>query len=156
MQSVALISSLVCLVFGLVTTYYFTSNIPATLFWFFLALAFASALISLPRWPSLLALALLALAYVWSGGGASYRYRTTFPSPDGRHKLVIYSRPMLMAFPGQGSDAPGYVQLQDRSGRVLEDGYVEMVQYAYEVEWRADEVDVGPRGDGSYTWKVPK
>jgi hypothetical protein len=39
---------------------------------------------------------------------------------------------------------------------VLEEGYVEMVQNAYEVEWRADEVAVGPHGDGSYTWRLPR
>lgn len=155
-QWVALGGGLACLACGMATTSFFTSNIAAKLFWPFLVVAFAAALISLPRWKSLLGLALLALVYVWSDSGASYRYRTTFPSPDGRYKLVIYSRRMSVALPGQGSDAPGYVQLQDQSERVLEGGYVEMVQNAYEVEWRAGEVDVGPHGDGSYTCGLPR
>lgn len=156
MQPAALFSSLACLVCGVVTTFFFTSNIPTTLFWLFLIISFTAALISFPRWKSLVALVLIALAFIWSAGGGAYGYRSTNPSPDGKYKLVIYSRPMLIAFPGQGSDAPGYVQLQDQSGRVLAGGYVEMVQNAYEVEWREDEVDVGPHGDGSYTWKLPK
>ena len=156
MQWVALVGGLACLAFGAATTFFFTSSIHVKLFWLSLVVAVAAALVSLPRRKSLLALALTALAYVWSGGGASYRYRTTLPSPDGRFKLVVYGRPMPVAFPGQGSDAPGYVQLQDRSGMVLEEGYVEMVQNAYEVEWRADEVAVGPHGDGSYTWRLPR
>src|SRR5215213_1882632 len=156
MPSVALASGLACLAFGVLTTFFFTGKFHVRLFWLSLTIAFAAALISLPRRNSLLGLALLAFAYVWSGGGASYGHRTTFPSPDGRYKLVVYARPMSSASPGQGSDAPGYVQLQDQSGRVLEGGYVEVVQNAYEVEWRADEVEVGPHGDGRYTWRLPR
>jgi hypothetical protein len=62
---------------------------------------------------------------------------------------------MLFAFPGQGSDASGYVQLQDSSGKVLNEGYVDMVQIVYEAEWGGHEVQIG-RGDGSYTWSLPQ
>lgn len=156
MQWVALAGGLTCLAFGVATTFFFASKIPVKLFWLSLVVALAAALVSLPRWKSLTALVLLALAYLWSGGGASYGYRSTLPSPDGRYRLVIYGRPMLSAFPGQGSDAPGYVQLQSRSGEVLGEGYVGMVQNAYEVEWEADRVRVGPHGDGNLTWELPR
>ena len=155
-QWVALASGLACLACGMGTTLFLASGIAAKLFWLFLIIALAAALISLPRWKSVAALVLIALAYVCSDGGTSYRYRTTFASPDGRHRLVIYSKPMLIAFPGQGSDAPGYVRLQDRSGHILGEGYVGMVHNAYEVEWEADKVSVGPHGDGSLTWELPR
>jgi hypothetical protein len=62
---------------------------------------------------------------------------------------------MLFAFPGQGSDASGYVQLQDSSGKVFNEGYVQMVQIVYDADWATDKVQIG-RGDDSYTWKLPQ
>jgi hypothetical protein len=156
MQRVALVSSLACLAFGMATTFFLTSKLSAKLFWLSLVIALAAALVSFPRWESLAALVLVALAYVWSDGGASYVYCSTLPSPDGRYQLAVYSRPMLIVFPGQGSDAPGYVRLQDRSGKALGEGYVGMVHTAYDVEWEADKVRVGPHGDGNLTWELPR
>jgi hypothetical protein len=154
LQPVALVSSIICSFCGLLTTLFHLGEFFSILFWLFLGTSIISAALSLPRWKSLAALVIIGLAYVWSDGGAPYEYRSTLHSPDEKYKLVIYSRQMLMAFPGGGSDAPGYVQLQDQSGRVLDEGYLGMVQLAYEVEWGEDEVHVGPHGDGSYTWKL--
>ena len=154
LQLVALVSSITCLFCGLFTTFFYLGEFFSILFWLFLGASIISAALSFPRWKSLAALAIIGLAYVWSDGGASYKYRSTLHSPDEKYKLVIYSRPMLIAFPGGGSDAPGYVQLQDQSGRDLGEGYLGMVHLAYEVEWGADEVHVGPHGDGSHTWKL--
>ena len=154
-QSIALISSTVCFVSGLWVAHFYLHKLSDILFWrsFFIATFFA--VLSLPRWKSLAAIAIVALSVWWSGGRAFATYHYTKPSPDGRYKLVTYSLPMLFAFPGQGSDASGYVQLQDSSGQVLNEGYVEMVQIIYDAEWRTHEVQIG-RGDGSYTWELPQ
>jgi len=154
-QVIALFSSIACFVSGFWVTHSYMNRLSDTLFLLSTLIAFVSAVLSFPRWRSVVALTIVALSIWWSGGRAFATYHSTRPSPDGRYKLVALSMPMLFAFPGQGSDAPGYVQLQDRSGRVLNEGYVEMVQIVYGAEWGADEVQIG-RGDGSYTWSLPR
>ncbi|HEX8458650.1 MAG TPA: hypothetical protein VF656_15245 [Pyrinomonadaceae bacterium] len=148
-------SSLVCFVSGLWVAHFYLNKLSDMLFWLSLSIATVFAILSLPRWKSVAALTVVALSMWWSGGRALAAYHYTNPSPDGRYKLVTYSIPMLFAFPGQGSDASGYVQLQDRSGKVLHEGYVEMVQIVYDAEWSGREVHIG-RGDGSYTWELPE
>lgn len=73
-------------------------------------------------------------------------------SPDRRYAMVVYRLPRLIGSPGGGSDAPGYVQLQDINGRVLHEAELEMIQLAQRVEWSPDEVWIpvvaGP-------WKLP-
>src|SRR5258705_8839890 len=69
-------------------------------------------------------------------------YRT-FASPDGRFQIVVYRIPMSSALPGQGSDAPGFFQLRDaRTGRVLRECPVEMVQLVDQIDWSPTNVDV--------------
>ena len=154
-QAIALMSGIACFVGGLWITHFCLNRFADILFWASLLVAVVSALLSFPRWKSLAALVIVGLSVWWSGGRAWATYHSTNASPDGRYKLVTYSVPMLFAFPGQGSDASGYVQLQDGSGRVLTEGYVEMVQIVNDAEWSAVEVQIG-RGDNSYTWKLPE
>ncbi|MBF2025229.1 MAG: hypothetical protein IGS48_00475 [Oscillatoriales cyanobacterium C42_A2020_001] len=40
-------------------------------------------------------------------------------SPDGRYTLVVYRELMLIAMPGQGSDASGYFVVRDRVGTFI-------------------------------------
>ena len=79
-------------------------------------------------------------------------YRT-FASPDGRFEIVVYRIPSRIAMPGQSSDSPGYFQLRDaRTGRVLRECSVEMVQFVDRIEWSATNVDVRLLAD----WSLPK
>jgi hypothetical protein len=74
-------------------------------------------------------------------------------SPDGRFKMVVYRIPMTMAMPGQAGDAPGFVRLYDqRSGRVLEQKDVEMVQMIDQVEWSPTNLYIKLFAD----WRLPK
>ena len=154
-QAIALISSASCFISGLWIVHFYLRKFSDVLFVFSLLGAIGFAALSLPRWKSFAAFIIMAVALWWSGGRAFATYHSTNRSADGKYKLVTYSVPMLFAFPGQGSDAFGYVQLQDNSGRVLAEGYVEMVQIIYDAEWKADKVQIG-RGDGSYTWNLPR
>jgi hypothetical protein len=68
----------------------------------------------------------------------------TFKSPDGCFEIVVYRMPSLIAMPGQSSDAPGFFQLRDkRTGRVVRESSVEMVQLVDQVEWSSTNVFVG-------------
>src|SRR5262245_53366036 len=153
-QAIALFSSAACFVSSLCLAHFYLARFSALPFWFFLLVGIVFAALSFPRWKSLVALTTLALALWWSGGRAFATYHSTRRSPDDRYKLVTYRIPMLFAFPGQASDASGYVQLQDKSGRVLSEGYVQMVQIVYDADWTTHEVQIG-KGDYSYTWKLP-
>jgi len=83
-------------------------------------------------------------------GAKEYR---TFASPDGRFQIVVYRIPSLIAMPGQSSDSPGYFQLRDaRTGRVLQERSVEMVQLVDWVEWSRTNVDVRLLAD----WSLPQ
>jgi hypothetical protein len=101
-----------------------------------------------------------ALVLVWCWPYASRALRRigahehwTYNSPDRRFQIVVYRMPMIFAMPGQGSDAPGYFQLRDaRTGKVLEDQDVEMVQDADLVEWTPSSVSVGILAD----WRLPQ
>lgn len=69
-------------------------------------------------------------------------YRT-FQSPDGKYRLVVYRIPEFSRLmPGQAGDAPGYIRLYDRSGHVLAQTDVVMVQIADRVTWEKDKVNV--------------
>jgi hypothetical protein len=154
-QVIALISSLGCFISGFWVAHSYLNRLSDILFLLSLVVAFIFAVLSFSRWRSLVALTIVALSVWWSGGRAFAIYHSTKPSPDGKYNLVTFSMPMLFAFPGQGGDASGYVQLQDRSGKVLNEGYVDMVQIVYDAEWSVHEVQIG-RGDGSYTWNLPE
>ena len=73
-------------------------------------------------------------------GAEEYR---TFASPDGRFEIVVFRIPSRIAMPGQSLDSPGYFQLRDaRTGRVLQERSVEMVQFVERIEWSPTNVDV--------------
>ena len=78
-------------------------------------------------------------------------YRT-FLSPDGRFKIVVKGVPMVFAFPGQSGDAPGFVQLCTKSGKVLQEKEVEMVQMVDNVQWSPSAVNM----DLFAEWNLPK
>jgi hypothetical protein len=87
----------------------------------------------------------------WRRSGAE-EYRT-FASPDGRFQIVVYRIPTGVAMPGQSSDAPGYFQLRDtRTGRVLRERSVEMVQLVDRIEWSPTNVDVRLLAE----WSLPQ
>jgi len=103
--------------------------------------------------PAVIALALF-LPYgmrAWRRLGAR-EYRT-YDSPDRRFQIVVYRIPVFAAMmPGQASDAPGYFQLQEsKTGRILEDQDVEMVQQIQQVEWSPTQVRVEILAD----WTLP-
>lgn len=81
---------------------------------------------------AVLAAVLLGLA---NKPGAEDRH-ATFTRPDGRFAIVVVrQRAWRPALPGQGSDGPGEVQLQDAQGRILKRAPVEMVQLVDNVQW---------------------
>jgi len=94
---------------------------------------------TLPKWPIAVigALVLVGLAmfglHAWRKTGTEVD--RTFASPDGRFQIVVFRTASRFAMPGQSSDAPGYFQLRDaRTGRVLRERSVEMVQFIERVE----------------------
>jgi hypothetical protein len=75
-----------------------------------------------------------------------------FASPDGRFKIVVNRRPSLFGVaPGQSGDAPGRALLVDRSGHVLREEPLEMVQLVETPQWRTGAVEVRPFGE----WSLP-
>jgi hypothetical protein len=84
--------------------------------------------------------AIVGVPYARRHAATEYR---VIPSPDGRYKVVIYSLPQLFPVgPGQGSDANGFVQLQDQEGHVLQEKDVEMVQNIDQIYWGPGKVDI--------------
>ena len=95
---------------------------------------------------------MLALALFSCGGSDGKPYRV-FESPDKQHRIVVWAKSGFgIGGPGQGGDQPGYFQLEDAQGKVLEKQNIEMVQLVDRVEWNANEVDVRPH----VTWKLRK
>jgi len=79
-------------------------------------------------------------------------YRS-YASPDGRFRFVVYRIPSFLAMPGQGSDAPGFVRLYDlRSGRMLHEKDVEMVQMIDQFEWSPTNLYIKLFTD----WRLPQ
>lgn len=79
-------------------------------------------------------------------------YRTEV-SPDQRFKVVVYRAPMDRALPGQSSDAPGLVRLYDqKTGKVLQQKNVEMVQLIDQFEWTATHLHIKLFAD----WPLPE
>ena len=62
---------------------------------------------------------------------------------------------MLVGMPGQGSDAPGEVNLYNANGQKLESASLEMVQYFGGADWSATQVavDVGLNRE---IWQLPQ
>ena len=91
-----------------------------------------------------------SLAFWWRPRPEEYR---RYSSPDGQFQIVVFRTPSSFAMPGQGSDVPGYRQLRDaRTGRVLRQRGVEMVQLVDRIEWSATNADVHLLPD----WSLPR
>jgi hypothetical protein len=110
-----------------------------------------------PTWQKIVLVVVGISALIAFGLHAWYRssageYRS-YLSPDGRFKMVVYRLPMLVAMPGQSSDAPGFVRLYDqRSGRILQQKDVEMVQDIDRFEWSPTNLYIDLFAD----WSLPK
>ena len=90
------------------------------------------------------------LHVLYRASAAEFR---SYLSPDGRFKMVVYRLPMPMAMPGQSSDAPGFVRLYDqRSGRILQQKDVDMVQNVDQFEWSPTNLYIKLFAD----WRLPK
>jgi hypothetical protein len=88
-----------------------------------------------------------------SGNISKAQEYRSFMSPDGRFKVVVYRISTESAMPGQAGDAPGFVRLYDvRTGRVLEQRDVEMVQLIDQFEWSATNLSIKLFAD----WRLPK
>jgi hypothetical protein len=97
-----------------------------------------------------LALTIVGLRFA-RHAGATEHYR--FASPDRRFEIVVYRISMGFAMPGHGSDAPGHFQLREtRTGRVLHEQDVEMVQLVERIDWSPTNVSVRMLAD----WPLPK
>ncbi len=101
----------------------------------------------------------LVLLTVLLGVGNHFYYRSqakeyrSYLSPDGRFRMIVYRLPMFMCMPGQSSDAPGFVRLYDqRSGRILQQKDVEMVQNIDRFEWSTTNLYIPLFAD----WELPK
>ncbi len=94
--------------------------------------------------------ALIAAFAIWQRVHlAQYR---VINSPDSRFRLVVYRRQTWHStMPGQGSDAPGVVRLYDRSGHLLDEAEIPMVQQINDLEWTKDRVTVPL----AFDWKLP-
>ena len=102
-------------------------------------------------WIALVALVALIAGYAaWRHFGWE-QYRV-IESPDARFRIVVYRRAIWPSTtPGHGSDAPGVVRLYDRSGRLLQEAEIPMVQQINDLEWSRDHVTVPLVFD----WKLP-
>jgi len=67
--------------------------------------------------------------------------------------MVVYKLPVRVAMPGQSSDMPGFVRLYDqRSGRILQQKDVEMVQDIDQFEWSPTNLYIKLFAD----WRLPQ
>lgn len=79
-------------------------------------------------------------------------YRS-FPSPDGRYRVVVFRNTTLRSMmPGQSGDAPGTVRLYDDHGNALKAAEVQMVHLVDRVDWEPHKVTVKFVAD----WDLPK
>jgi len=84
--------------------------------------------------------------------GATAEEDRSYTSPDGRFKMVVYRTPLPIAMPGQSGDAPGFVRLYEvKSGRILEQKDVQMVQLIDQFEWSPTNLYIKFFAD----WKLP-
>jgi hypothetical protein len=101
-------------------------------------------------------LCLLGIGFVLGchpGSNSKAEEYRSFVSPDGRFKMVVYRVPTESAIPGQAGDAPGFVRLYDqRTGRILEQKDVEMVQLIDQFEWSTTNLSIKFFAD----WRLPK
>lgn len=73
-------------------------------------------------------------------------HHSEFLSPDGRFRVVASKRwihGLLPSMPGQGSDAPGSINLYEvGSNRNLGRQAVDMVSFAYDIRWSEDRAHI--------------
>lgn len=146
LEIIALLSSVIGFIVGLCTNVLMLNAWAVPLFWLLMLLSAIAAMLSF-RWKALFALFLIPVSIVGAGWGLPYSYHSTHSSPDGEYRLVVYSRMQPLAFPGQGSDAPGHIQLQNKSGQVKGAIDVDMVQQVYNTQWHEDKVSIGLNGE---------
>ena len=83
----------------------------------------------------------------------SYEYNR-FKSPDGKYEIVVYGIPTFIpTMPGNAGDAPGFVQLVDQKGNVLNEADVDKVQdvESFTTIWEKKSVSVGLVAE----WELP-
>ena len=107
------------------------------------------------RWTArIVAIAVLAaiVALAWATLGRPQEV-AAFERPDHHYKVVVMRRSTRWraAMPGQSGDAPGLVRLYDRSGRLLQQAPVDVVQVVDGVEWQDRRVVVKLVAD----WELP-
>ena len=109
-----------------------------------------------PRWMAraFLAVVLLAAVLVAVATMLSQPQEVAaFERPDHRYKVILMRKSAWWraAMPGQSGDAPGLVRLYDRSGHLLDEAPVEMVQIVDGVEWQDHRVVIKLVAD----WALP-
>ena len=94
--------------------------------------------------------ALAALA--WTATGKPQQV-ASYERPDHRYKVVVTRRSTgwLAAMPGQSGDAPGFVRLYDRSGRLMQQARVDTVDLIDGVDWQSSRVVIKLVAD----WPLP-
>jgi hypothetical protein len=93
----------------------------------------------------------IAIGYLYWKSTRLERYEAIW-SPDTRFQIVVFRKPIWpSAMPGQSSDAPGIVRLYDRSGHLLNEASIGMVQQVNDIQWSGDRVMVPLVFD----WKLP-
>jgi hypothetical protein len=68
----------------------------------------------------------------------SRREEFRFSDPTGRYTAVVTTRRyqgFIMRFPGQGSDAAGFVEIFDRNGKSYGRVPVDILWFVHELEW---------------------
>lgn len=75
---------------------------------------------------------------------------TRYTSPDKRYTIVVYRLPMLIAFPGQASDAPGIIVLYNAWHLPIRVTDLDMLQMLSPPEWNENEVYMPL----IFTWKL--
>ena len=101
----------------------------------------------------LLAVCVLLVGIIHFGRRAAAEEYRTYTSPDDRFKVIVFRIPSLCAMPGQSGDAAGFVRLVDaRTGRVLRERSVEMVQSIDQLQWSPDGVQIKLFAD----WPLPR
>lgn len=85
-------------------------------------------------------LLLVAVTSFWLWRKVHVEEYRRFSSPNGDFVLIVYRYPSLVAMPGQGGDASGFVRLSTKSGRVLHEKSVDMVNTVDTPEWTTTNV----------------
>jgi hypothetical protein len=77
------------------------------------------------------------------GGCLASEEYARYSSPDKKYSLVVYRIPLLIAMPGGGSDASGYVHVYDAKGKIVCQQNVDFARDVGIPEWFEDKVTAG-------------